>query len=38
MFDKESIINDDDDKNNLDYRTNSPEIRVYFIFPPKIGL
>ena len=34
----EPINNDDEDEYNLDYQTDFHEIRVNFIFPPKIGL
>ena len=30
--------NENEDEYNLDYQTNSPEIRANFPFPPKIGL
>ena len=29
---------EDEDEYNLDYQTNTPDIRVNFFFPPKIGL
>ena len=32
------IWNNNEDEYNLDYQTNSPEIRINFIYPPKIGL
>ena len=34
----EPINNDDEDEYNLDYQTDSHEIRDNFIYPPKIGL
>ena len=30
--------NNSNDEYNLDYQTNTPEIKINFIFPPKIGL
>lgn len=29
---------EDEDEYDLDYQTNTPDIRVNFFFPPKIGL
>ena len=38
MIYNKSIINEDEDEYNLDYQTNSQEIKDNFAFPPKIGL